>query len=101
MNDKEKTTTYGPGCDETGKINYNLPPRGVSFGRPLGTNLRNWDCRVDGHSDPDNSGLCIHCSISLFPKDDSDREWNREKWLKYIGDCEYVDPEVWNKDDVD
>jgi hypothetical protein len=37
-----------------------LPPRGVSRGTPP-PGLRNWVCEVDGHSDPDNSGLCIHC----------------------------------------
>jgi hypothetical protein len=27
--------------------------------------LRNHVCEVDGHSDPDNSGLCIYCSVIL------------------------------------
>lgn len=37
-----------------------LEPRGVAYGTPP-PGLRNWVCEVDGHSDPDNSGLCIHC----------------------------------------
>lgn len=32
-----------------------IPPKG----------LRNWICEVDGHEDPDRSGLCIHCSAEL------------------------------------
>ena len=51
---------YGPGVDETGKVNHKLSARGVSFGKPP-KGLRNWDCRIDGHEDPDNTGLCIHC----------------------------------------
>jgi hypothetical protein len=51
---------YGPGCDETGRVNRALPPRGDSYGKPP-VGLRNWDCRIDGHEDPDHSGLCIHC----------------------------------------
>jgi len=44
--------------------NLDYPPRGVSEGiPPIG--LRNWNCEVDGHADPDNSGLCIHCSTEL------------------------------------
>ena len=38
-----------------------LPPRGISYGEPP-KGLRNWICKADGHEDPDNSGLCIHCS---------------------------------------
>lgn len=49
-------------CDHTGKVNYKLPRRGMSGGRPP-KGLRNWDCRVDGHEDPDNSGACIHCGM--------------------------------------
>jgi hypothetical protein len=44
--------------------NPDLPPRGVSGGIPP-KGLRNWICEVDGHEDPDNSGLCIHCSCEL------------------------------------
>lgn len=41
-----------------------LPPRGVAHGTPP-AGLRNWVCAADGHADPDNSGLCIHCSADL------------------------------------
>lgn len=44
--------------------NPDLPPRGTSTGTPP-TGLRNWVCAADGHADPDNSGLCIHCSTDL------------------------------------
>lgn len=37
-----------------------LPPRGVAEGTPP-PGLRNHVCRVDGHSDPDWTGLCIYC----------------------------------------
>lgn len=56
--------SFGPGADETGRVNYALPPRGVAGGRPP-RGLRNWDCRQDGHEDPDNSGLCIHCAHAI------------------------------------
>lgn len=62
---------YGPGMDETGRVNYDFPPRGVAYGKPS-PGLRNHDCRVDGHRDPDNSGLCIHCSVSLGGEDEDD-----------------------------
>lgn len=55
---------YGPGCDDTGTVNYDLPARGIDAGKPP-PGLRNWDCRVDWHSDPDNSGLCIYCAQDL------------------------------------
>ncbi len=61
---QEERKFYGPGCDETGQINYDLPPRGINAGKPP-PGLRNHDCREDGHRDPDNSGLCIHCSADL------------------------------------
>jgi hypothetical protein len=41
-----------------------LPARGVSRGTPP-PGLRNWVCAADGHEDPDNSGLCIHCNVDL------------------------------------
>ena len=44
--------------------NPDLPRRGVSFGTPP-PGLRNRICEVDGHEDPDNSGLCIHCDAEL------------------------------------
>lgn len=44
--------------------NPDNPPRGVAFGMPP-PNLRNHICEVDGHSDPDNSGICIYCSFDL------------------------------------
>jgi hypothetical protein len=44
--------------------NPELPPRGSSGGTPP-PGLRNWVCAADGHSDPDNSGLCIHCGADL------------------------------------
>lgn len=53
-----------PGLASNGDINYNLPPRGVSMGKPP-EGLRNWDCSYDGHEDPDNSGMCIHCGAVL------------------------------------
>lgn len=44
--------------------NPDFPPCGDSGCKPpLG--LRNWICEVDGHEDPDRSGLCIHCSCEL------------------------------------
>jgi hypothetical protein len=46
-----------------------LPPRGVSDGIPP-PGLRNWVCAADGHSDPDNTGFCIHCSATLYEDDD-------------------------------
>ena len=46
------------------KHQKSLPPRGVSKGKPP-KGLRNWNCKKDGHSDADNSGLCIHCSKIL------------------------------------
>jgi hypothetical protein len=63
--------------------NPDLPPRGVSGGPgefdgyvhdPSGAlipgKLRNWICvldgiQIDGHSDPDRSGMCIFCSVEL------------------------------------
>ena len=62
MSDNHKK--YGPGMDETGVVNYKLRPRGTSSGKPP-PGLRNYDCREDGHEDPDNSGLCIHCGVLL------------------------------------
>ncbi len=62
--------TFGPGMDETGKINPALPARGVSYGKPP-PGARNWSCDIDGHSDPDNSGLCIHCQVVLWPEGQS------------------------------
>ena len=50
-------TEFDPRCDETGKVNYDLPPRGVSYGKPP-QGLRNWNCRVDGDEDPDWTGSC-------------------------------------------
>jgi hypothetical protein len=57
---------FGPGCDETGKINYKLRPRGYSVGKPP-KGLRNYDCRVDGHEqgEPGNNS-CIHCGADLW-----------------------------------
>lgn len=89
----DQPIAFGPGCDVTGMINYDLPPRGVSFGRPLGPNIRNYDCRIDSHEDPDNSGLCIHCSVVLCPEDESAREWNRKRWTEYTGAP--GDPEIY------
>jgi len=63
MSQESQTIEFGPGCDETGKVNYDLPPRGVSYGRPP-KGLRNHDCKVDGHEDPDWSGSCIQCGQS-------------------------------------
>jgi hypothetical protein len=48
-----------------------LAPRGVYPG-VAPTGLRNWVCEVDGHADPDNSGLCIHCAVNLYPDDGDD-----------------------------
>ncbi len=65
MTNVNKKAEYGPGCDETGQVNYNLHPRGTSWGKPP-PGLRNFDCLVDGHRDPDNSGFCIHCRANLY-----------------------------------
>jgi hypothetical protein len=54
--------------------NPDFEPRGTSFGTPS-SRLRNWVCAVDGHSDPDNSGLCIHCSVLLVPDDEDFPDW--------------------------
>ncbi len=61
---KEKWEKLGPGRDSEGKYNPALPPRGISFGKPP-IGLRNHDCKLDSHRDPDNSGLCIHCAVRL------------------------------------
>lgn len=54
--------------------NPDLPPRGAADGTPP-PHLRNHVCAVDGHSDPDNSGLCIYCSVYLDPDDDDFPDW--------------------------
>jgi hypothetical protein len=59
---------FGPGCDETGEVNHGLPRRGVSGGKPP-PGLRNHDCAVDHHADPDNSGQCIYCGAVLDEED--------------------------------
>ena len=48
-----------------------LPRRGVAHGTPP-PGLRNHVCAADGHEDPDNSGLCIHCDASLGDNYDDD-----------------------------
>ncbi len=54
-NSRLRAFLYSPNC----------PPRGVSGGvAPEG--LRNWECHWDGHSDPDNTGMCIHCGNDLL-----------------------------------
>ncbi|QFU87865.1 hypothetical protein [Amycolatopsis sp. YIM 10] len=52
-----------------------LPPRGVSRGEPP-PGLRNWVCAADGHADPDNSGLCIHCGTVLDDDEDGEEWWS-------------------------
>jgi hypothetical protein len=34
-------------------------------------------CRQGWHEDPDNSGMCIHCSLILDPLDGEDPNWYR------------------------
>ncbi len=53
-NSRIRAFLYSPNC----------PPRDVSFGKaPEG--FRNWECHWDGHSDIDNTGMCIHCGNDL------------------------------------
>lgn len=59
------SVVFGPGMDEAGTVNYALPPRGRAFGRPA-AGLRNYDCRKDGHEDPDLTGSCIHCDANTL-----------------------------------
>ena len=60
---------HGPGCDANGDYNISLPRRGVNGGKPP-PGVRNRDCVIDGHEDPDWSGMCIHCSVDLTDHED-------------------------------
>lgn len=61
--------------------NPDYPPRGVSSGIPP-KGLRNWICEVDGHEDPDNSGVCIHCDV-VFGEDVKCDECGGETYYDY------------------
>ena len=43
--------------------NPDFPKSGMASG-PIREGLRHHVCEVDGHSDPDNSGLCIYCDCT-------------------------------------
>lgn len=42
--------------------NPDWPPRGMTTAAPE-LQLRGHVCEVDGHSDPDLSGMCIYCCL--------------------------------------
>lgn len=59
--------------------NPDWPKRGVSRHQhavPV-TGMRNHVCEVDGHSDPDNVGLCIYCSCITDPDDSESKKGNK------------------------